>query len=84
MGSSPGSERSPGGGNATRFSILAGEPHRQRSLAGPSPQGHKESDTPEATARMHTGGEASEQAAWLACGPQMEIWPACGLFFTSC
>ena len=40
-GSIPGSGRSPGGGNS---SILAGESHGQRSLAGYSPWSHKELD----------------------------------------
>ena len=35
-------------GLATHSSILPGEPHGQRSLAGYGPQGHKESDTTEA------------------------------------
>ena len=34
---------------ATHSSILAGESHGQRSLAGYSPWGHKESDMTEAT-----------------------------------
>ena len=40
--------RSPGGGhgNPLQFSCLE-NPHRQRSLAGYSPSGHKESDTTE-------------------------------------
>ena len=36
-------------GTATHSSILAGESRGQRSLAGYSPKGHKESDTTEAT-----------------------------------
>ena len=36
-------------GMATHSSILPGEFHGQRSLAGYSPQGHKESDTTEVT-----------------------------------
>ena len=36
-------------GMATHSSILAWESHGQRSLAGYSPWGHKESDTTEAT-----------------------------------
>ena len=36
-------------GMATHFSILAGEFHGQRSLAGYSPRGYKEPDTTEAT-----------------------------------
>ena len=39
--------RSPGGGNATHSSILPGELHGQRSLAGYSPWGRKESDMTE-------------------------------------
>ena len=35
-------------GTATHSSILPGESHGQRSLAGYSPQRHKESDTNEA------------------------------------
>ena len=34
---------------ATHCSILSGESHGQRSLAGYGPQGHKELDMPEAT-----------------------------------
>ena len=50
VGSVPGSGRFPGEeGVATHRSILPGEPHGQRSLGGCSPQGHKESDTPEAS-----------------------------------
>ena len=44
-GSIPGSGRSPGEGNGTHSSIIAGESHGQRSLVGCSPWGHKESDT---------------------------------------
>ena len=42
-GSIPGSGRSPGEGNV----FSPGESHRQRSLAGYSPWGHKELDTTE-------------------------------------
>ena len=53
-GSIPGSGRSPGGGQPTPV-FLPGESHRQRSLAGYSPQGSKESDTTEETVRTaHT------------------------------
>ena len=45
MGSIPGLGRSPEGGIATHSSIfLPGEPHGQRSLAGFSPWGRKESE----------------------------------------
>ena len=50
MGSIPGLGRSPGGGhgNPLQCSYLE-NPQGQRSLVGYSPQGHKESDTTEAT-----------------------------------
>ena len=50
VGASPGFERSPGGGNShlVQCSCLD-NPHGQRSLAGYSPWGHKESDTTKAT-----------------------------------
>ena len=45
LGSIPGLGRSPGGGhgNPLQYSCLE-NPHGQRSLAGCSPLGHKESD----------------------------------------
>ena len=45
VGSIPESGRSPGEGNGNPLSILAWETHGQRSLAGYSPWGCKESDT---------------------------------------
>ena len=49
-GSISGPVRSPGGGhsNPVQYSCLE-NPHGQRSLAGYSPQGHKESDMTEMT-----------------------------------
>ena len=45
-----GLEDSPGGGHGNSLQyFLPGESHGQRSLAGYSPRGHKESDTSEAT-----------------------------------
>ena len=46
LGLTPGLGRSPGGGdgNPHQYSCLE-NPHRQRSLTGYSPCGHKESDT---------------------------------------
>ena len=46
LGSIPGLGRSPGGehGNPLQYYCLE-NPHGQRSLAGYSPRGHKESDT---------------------------------------
>ena len=48
LGSIPGLGRSPGRGrgNPLQYSFLE-NPHRQRSLAGCSPWGHKESDMTE-------------------------------------
>ena len=48
LGLIPGLGRSPGGGhgNPLQYSCLK-NPHGQRSLAGCSPQGHKESDMTE-------------------------------------
>ena len=40
--------------------FLAGESHGQRSLAGYSPRGHKEPDTPEVTAHRQDLGKQSE------------------------
>ena len=50
QGSVPGLGRSPGGGRGNPLQYFCLEnPHGQRSLAGNSPRGHKESDTTEAT-----------------------------------
>ena len=46
-GSIPGLGRPPGDRTAAHPSILPGESHGQRSLAGYSPRGPKESDTTE-------------------------------------
>ena len=62
LGSIPGSGRSPGGGhsNPLQYSFLE-NPHGQRSLAGYSPQGHKESDTNEcACVCMYTHTQANQ------------------------
>ena len=55
-GSIPGSGRAPGGGhsNPLQYSCLENA-HGQRSLAGYSPQGRKESDTTEATRHKQRG-----------------------------
>ena len=54
VGSIPGSGRSGGEGhdNSLHYSYLE-NPHGQRSLAGYSLQGHKESDTTEVTEYIH-------------------------------
>ena len=54
LGMIPGLGRSPEEGLATLSSILPGEFHGQRSLAGYSPWGHKESDTTEQLSTAHT------------------------------
>ena len=54
LGSIPGLGRSPGGGhgNPLQYSCLE-NPHGQRSLAGYSPRGGKESDTTEWLSTQH-------------------------------
>ena len=54
LGLIPGLRRSPGGGhgNLLQYSCLE-NPHGQRSLAGYSPWGHKESDTTERLSTAH-------------------------------
>ena len=54
-GSTPGSGRSPAGGNdsSLQYSCLE-NPHGQRSLVGYSPRGHKESDKTEQLSISHT------------------------------
>ena len=54
LGSIPGLGRSPGGGhgNPLQYSCLE-NPHGQRSLAGYSPWGHKESDMTERPSTQH-------------------------------
>ena len=53
LGSIPGLGRSPGGGHGNPLQCSCLEnPHGQRSLAGYSPQGHKESDTTEDSAQQ--------------------------------
>ena len=47
VGSNPGSGKSPGEENGNPLQFLPGESHGQRSLAGYSSLGHKESDTTE-------------------------------------
>ena len=60
-----GSERFPGGehGNPFQYS-WHGESHRQRSLVGYNPWGHKESDTTEATSRTHTVISGLRTVTW--------------------
>ena len=54
VGSIPGLGRFPGGGNGNPVQpSLPGESHRQRSLAGYSPWGHKELNTTEETKHDH-------------------------------
>ena len=59
LGLIPGSGRSPGGehGNLLEYSCL-GNPHGQRSLAGCSPWGHKQSDMTEQLSTERTCSRA--------------------------
>ena len=64
LGSIPGSGRSPGKGNGNPTPVfLPGESHGQRSLAGYSPQGHKESDTTERLHSLHSLNDCVPDAA---------------------
>ena len=55
IGSIPGSGRSPGGGHGNPFQFSCMEnPMDKRSLAGYSPQGHRELDMTEVTEHTHT------------------------------
>ena len=64
LGSIPGLGRSPGGGhgNPLQYSCLE-NPYGQRSLAGCSPWGHKESDT---TEQLSTAQQAFAHASLTA------------------
>ena len=66
----PGSGRSPGvrSGNPTQYS--PGHSHGQRSLAGYSPQGHRESDT---TEYPHTQGRYIQATSSSSIHPSMNI-----------
>ena len=67
----PGPERSPGDPLATHSSILAWEPHRQRSLAGYSPWGHKRVRRDLATEQQHTFHQSClvfADCCWTDCG----------------
>ena len=78
LGSIPGLGKSPGGGHGIplQYSCLE-NPYGQRSLAGYSPQGHKESDTTEqlSTARWEPTVEHREPYS-VPCGDlnRKEIW----------
>ena len=58
LGSIPGLGRSPGGGHGSPLQFLAWRIHGQRTLAGDSPWGRKESDTTE----------------WLSTAQYIHIW----------
>ena len=80
-GSVPGPGRSPGGGISKPTPIfLPGKSHRQRSLAGYSPWGHKESNT---TELEHTCGMwdlnsplGIEPASLAVVAQNLNHWPA--------
>ena len=59
---------------------LPGESHGQRSLAGYSPQGHKESDTNECACvcmYTHTQANQTDQRTWFLFGEQRAVVPSC-------
>ena len=63
LGSMPALGRSPGGGHSNLLQCSSLEnPHRQKSLAGYSPQGCKELDT---TERLSTALENSKRELFL-------------------
>ena len=59
--------------NPLQYSCLE-NPHGQRSLAGYSPWGHKESDTTEVTAYTHTGGPVTKTLSSQCRGPGFNPW----------
>ena len=61
LGLIPGLGRSPGGGNGNLLQYSCLEyPHRQRSLVGCNPWGHKELNMTEHTAHVEYSSEESE------------------------
>ena len=61
LGVIPGLGRSPGRGNTLQYSCLE-NPHGQRTLAGCSPWGHKESDTTERLSTQEYGAQGSKSS----------------------
>ena len=59
LGLIPGLGRSLGGGHGDPLQYCLENPHGQRSLAGYSPWGRKESDTTERLSTAHTNTEAT-------------------------
>ena len=66
-GSISGLERSPEGGHGNHSSILASEAYGQRSLAGYSPHGCRESDTTEVTEQACTQGDRLNRILDFQC-----------------
>ena len=72
LGSIPGLERPPGGGQGNPSSVLAWRLHGQRSLVAYGPRGHQASDTTEATCtRVHVERVCCGRSVCLAqlCEP---------------
>ena len=70
MDSSLGPGRRPGGGHGTPLqSSCLENPHGQRSLAGYSPRGCKESDTTEVTKHACTHGQGWSGRGWGGAEP---------------
>ena len=76
LGLIPGLERSLEKEMATHSSILPGESHGQRSLAGYSPWGHKESDTTEllSTSTLHLNFCLSWWPHHYSSQPRSAFW----------
>ena len=72
LGSIPRLGRSPGGthGNPLQHSCLE-NPHGQRSLAGYSPRGHRESDM---TERLSTA-QCIHSCSWILLAYSCQSWP---------
>ena len=76
LGLIPGLGKSPGGrhGNPLQYSCLE-DPHAQRSLAGYSPRGCKESDTTEQLSTVqHQRQEHQEPSSVAGVGSDSRIW----------
>ena len=84
----PGQEDPLEKGVATLSSILAGEFHGQRSLAGYSTWGHKESDIAERLTHTHTHGRVLPYEALLSSNPMnsrclLRLFSETGIFSNS-
>ena len=88
VSSIPGSGRSPGKGNSNPLVFLPGKSHEQRSLAGYSPSGCKESDMTEqlssSSKRLVRNREKHKgeiQSSGLLLPKSSPLWHTCFLSF---